>query len=197
VRIRGPISALKIRLATNWRFALVALAVAVNGESQWEPLRPVSTSGTTLGVSPTNLEAICFVDNLTGWIVGGNQILRTNDGGKSWSINTVNTRFDLSAVCFLDRSQGWVAGSLRRRPAVGRTEDGGLTWKLLTIDGFGPGSLHDIEFIDSQRGWASGEVGDSSRGAIFGTTDGGSIGTLSIGQGETANLVQYVHTLTT
>jgi len=34
--------------------------------------------------SPGNLTSVCFVDSLTGWAVGDEELIHTTDGGKSW-----------------------------------------------------------------------------------------------------------------
>ncbi|MDH0863005.1 YCF48-related protein [Mitsuaria sp. GD03876] len=89
-----------------------------------------------------------FVDANNGWSVGEQgTILRTTDGGKTWTSQASGVKSTLTAVTFFDASNGWAVGEFG---AVLRTTDGGKTWALqpapsqlgnLTIQADGPGTL--------------------------------------------------------
>ncbi len=104
-----------------------------------------------------------FVDATRGWMtaqtnqmVGGcpdydEQILRTLDGGQSWTpLLTGSTPWrcesGLGQVVFVDANHGWVAG----RNLLLRTTDGGLSWAA--VDTTVSRSSY-VDFIDAQRGW--------------------------------------------
>jgi len=56
----------------------VLIALAGSGtvaRGEWE----FQESGVT-----HDLWDVCFIDEYTGWAVGGTSILKTNDGGKTW-----------------------------------------------------------------------------------------------------------------
>ena len=53
-----------------------------------------------------------FVDSMRGWIVGdAGLIMRTEDGGATWSDQTAMPRTDLALVRFVDRQRGWIAAA--------------------------------------------------------------------------------------
>ncbi len=73
--------------------------------------------------------------------VGKTSILRTTDGGATWTdVAPADERIvDLRAVHFIDASNGWIAGSGREEIIDGRsvsytvvlrTKDGGATWTV-------------------------------------------------------------------
>jgi photosystem II stability/assembly factor-like uncharacterized protein len=118
----------------------------------------------------------CFVDSLTGWVVGGlvgpfgsgelnGKILHTSDGGASWQTQTFLSSDCLYGVCFVDSLKGWVVGS---GGLVLSTTDGGAHWftQRNSLKGMGA-SLYSASFADDTRGWA---IGGSS---ILRTVDGG------------------------
>ncbi len=87
-----------------------------------------------------SLKALSFPDGLHGWLVGGyGLILRTSDGGKSWSQLERPTTSGLHAVHFLNPLVGYVAGRTGvKDPKTGEethgieilcTKDGGETWR--------------------------------------------------------------------
>jgi photosystem II stability/assembly factor-like uncharacterized protein len=56
-------------------------------------------------------EALQFIDDASGWVVGWNGILYTNNGGLTW-----NYQFEASSslfvdICFVDQSHGWALAS--------------------------------------------------------------------------------------
>jgi photosystem II stability/assembly factor-like uncharacterized protein len=60
-----------------------------------------------------SLEDVCFVDDNTGWAVGQNvtgAILRTDNGGATWTTQAPNTSARLRDVFFVDRFRGWAVG---------------------------------------------------------------------------------------
>jgi len=74
-----------------------------------------------------NLESVSFADAQNGWAVGarfpGGKIVRTADGGATWTEQTVDER--LISVCFVTAQSGWAVGE---NGILLKTTDGGLTW---------------------------------------------------------------------
>jgi photosystem II stability/assembly factor-like uncharacterized protein len=112
-------------------------------------------------------------DNLHGWVVCTDTtlILRTTDGGLTWTPDTVPTDtiarriFDVTCV---DALHGWTTGKHNLHAAeILATTDGGNVW-FRQIAGFSKYGTR-IEFYNSNYGIAVG--GD---GALAVTTDGGS-----------------------
>ncbi len=77
---------------------------------------------------------------------------------------------ELRGVDFVDENHGWISGqllsALERTGYIIATTDGGKHWQLQTLDI--PEILGDIQFLDSQTGFAVG-----AHGMIVKTTDGG------------------------
>jgi len=77
------------------------------------------------------LNAIAFVDNTTGWVIGHDQsILKTTDGGKTWTLQHFaastgrpRTYYDILA---LDANTAFIVGGYGM---LKHTADGGKTWQ--------------------------------------------------------------------
>ncbi len=103
----------------------------------------------------TELEDVCLVDPLTGWIVGRDGvILHTSDGGANWNQQTSSVSSWFTGVSFIDANNGWVSGGSVYDGVVLRTSDGGATWEIENSGQFDV--FYDICFIDADNGWASG-----------------------------------------
>ncbi len=113
---------------------------------------------------------VFFIDENTGWIVGGLDtipytpiILYTSDGGATFEDRTPDSAYTLRAVQFINENEGWAVG---KYGTIIHTTDGGLTWERqnsgVTV------TLFDVEFINELEGTA---VGDS--GVVLFTEDGG------------------------
>ncbi len=133
--------------------------------AQWELQYPLPTD--------QYLEDVCFVDDLSGWVVGKHgTIIHTNDGGVSWEFQESGTTLWLKSVTFTDPQTGWAVGrdyySVPGNYIILHTSDGGDNWnEQLTGDG---ADLKSVFFIDSSKGWA---VGTSSNGTVLHTDNGG------------------------
>ena len=87
----------------------------------WQAPRPTGTTQND----------VRFLDASTGWSVGDSgEILRTVDGGQTWSKVASGVTTRLSSVRFADAKNGWIAGDFG---AVLRTIDGGATWALQPV----------------------------------------------------------------
>ena len=112
-----------------------------------------------------------FVDRWNGWAVGLGGVLRTRDGGETWTevIRSVSENGYLSgfAIHFFDESNGCMVG---QNGSVMSTSDGGASWSpvLTPLPEKSAPSLRDLFFVDERNGWA---VGDE--GAILHTSDAG------------------------
>lgn len=130
-------------------------------------------------VSSPRITSLHMLNELDGWAVSENAILRTTDGGTTWYNLSPQgvTEFGYgTAHTFLNALQAWVMVADASDPAgsglLYRTGDGGLTWTVYPVP-FGGG---DLAFIDEDNGWmmaylgiAAGSMGVS----IYKTDDGG------------------------
>ncbi len=128
------------------------------------------------GVS--DLQDVKFVDKQHGWAVGATclllgpcpgAILRTVDGGRTWSYLEYPDPKDsgyFNGVDFVDENEGWVAG---RYGVILHTTDGGDTWERQYSGTSIP--LWKVTFLDHNRGWIG--ANHSSNDKLLKTTDGG------------------------
>jgi photosystem II stability/assembly factor-like uncharacterized protein len=113
---------------------------------------------------PDHLFDVDFVNENLGWAVGYfGTVLKTTDGGKTWTRLGSGTDALLKSVDFLDDQYGWAVGL---RGTIIHTEDSGKTWRAQNS-----GSqtyLRGVKFVDRNRGWVVGELG-----LVLFTVDGG------------------------
>jgi len=112
-----------------------------NGGKNWVQLN----SPTTL-----SLKAVQFLDDKTGFIIGGDKnngiFLKTFDGGQNWVAQVLNTVQSPTAICFLNEQTGYITGF----NLLIRTEDGGQNWHSIKNDTFM--IYTDIKFKDLNEG---------------------------------------------
>jgi photosystem II stability/assembly factor-like uncharacterized protein len=108
------------------------------------------------------LTDVCFVDASMGWATGYREpedqaiILRTTDGGQTWSSYAPPGAELLSKIDFTDRLHGWTAGSGGEfgESVLLRTMDGGATWTRLSGEWRRRGgNIGPLDFIDAFQGW--------------------------------------------
>jgi photosystem II stability/assembly factor-like uncharacterized protein len=100
------------------------------------------------------VDRICFADSLIGYAISYRTILKTQDGGNSWAIQTETKNGLLEDIQFYDSQIGYACGY---GGTIYRTSDGGENWLR-----YGEGvteTLTDVDFINKERGWAVGFSG--------------------------------------
>jgi photosystem II stability/assembly factor-like uncharacterized protein len=120
---------------------------------------------TSINVSPKNaqLALVPVPTKVLGWSVGNRTILRTTDGGASWTKQGIDG--DLEAVTFITPQLGWAVGA---EGLIIHTRDGGSTWKPQDSGLSRNQRLMSVCFVSPLSGWAV-----SLDGIILHTDDGG------------------------
>jgi photosystem II stability/assembly factor-like uncharacterized protein len=99
------------------------------------------------------------------WVAGyWGTVLRSTDGGKTWSHSPTPTRETLYTVSFGDERHGWAAGA---NGVLLRSTDGGASWALqsaLFEDEFGesrPVDVHlfGVSAVSTREAWVVGDLG--------------------------------------
>ena len=145
------------------------LAYTQDGGASWIEQR----LGTTHAIND-----VYFVNKESGFVLAGNSIFETPDGGHSWHeahtfapADFGNAMPELYSLRFNGKKHGWVVGSASRGDTVVNsilaiTRDGGVTWQPLRAPT--NQELIHIDFVDDKRGWIVG-----AGGAILHTEDAG------------------------
>ncbi len=117
--------------------------------------------------------SVRFADKKSGLIIGSllnkddevidSLVMRTDDGGETWSRIIVPSKLELFHLVFAGSSRGWIVGD---KGLILMTQDGGLSWQKQAtgVDK----TLYNVDFRDSEEGYAVG-----GKGTILRTENGG------------------------
>lgn len=125
--------------------------------AQWSWRNPLPQGNT--------IHDVQFMNGTKGFGVGdGGTILKTVDGGYTWSRIETSFQANLNSVFFVDSLLGFAISGTDYGYLV-KTTDGGATWNLLHY--FDTFYMYDVWFTDALHGTAVGEEG------VFTTHNGG------------------------
>ena len=91
------------------------------------------------GIYPLSLD---FVNPNMGWVIDNYSVMKTEDGGETWQMQSIPSESLMNSVCFVSEIQGWIAAD---NGIIWHTSDGGVTWS--TQNSGTPYSLKEIFFI--------------------------------------------------
>ena len=126
----------------NLLLLLFAFALIQNVAAQWNVLNT--------GIS-TNLNDVYFINSTTGYAVGdAGVIIKTTNGGISWTTQISHVKARLSSVFFTDVSTGYIVGD---SAVFLKTTNGGQNWSMHSL-GFPAGiHLNSIYFTNDTCGY--------------------------------------------
>lgn len=121
------------------------------------------------------------VVHAAGRVGGPTGILRSTDGGKSWSVIDMSSQAGMILdIRFFDEQTGLVFASTGRDPAtteglILRTRDGGRSWTPVYRSGRAAELIWKASFVSDKVGYATVQSYDEARAQqlIVKTTDGG------------------------
>lgn len=153
--------------------SLVQLNAIAVDEGGWE---------TASGVVGYNIQSICYANDSTVFAAAtGGYILKSVDGGKSWSAKVLDTGYSIGSIAFYDHLNG-VATSLNA--AIFKTDDGGETWTK-TFNG-GNFKFGKIKYISKSTILAT------DAGSIFRSYDGGTTWTMFPNSSAAKGIVDFI-----
>jgi len=122
-----------------------------------------------------NINDVHFTSKNVGFVLAGNIIFSTDDGGQTWresrKFEPAEATAELYSLRFNGKKRGWVVGSASRGDEVVNsifafTKDGGNNWEVLQAPT--RRELIHIDFVDDKHGWIVG-----AGGTIMHTDDAG------------------------
>jgi photosystem II stability/assembly factor-like uncharacterized protein len=134
--------------------------------AQWTWQNPLPQGNT--------LNCVRFVDTNIGYAVGDvGTIIKTTDGGLTWTIQNSGTTADLYSVFFLDALTGYAVGHIAAwNGCILKTTDGGATWTNKPL-GYESSFWNAVFFTSIDTGYAGGSTWGNRKAEIQKTTDGG------------------------
>ncbi len=112
----------------------------------------------------TGLLDLQFINDRTGFITTTNgKLIKTTDGGTSWSVQLVQAHTPLNRCFFVTAQTGWVVGE---NGLILKTTNGGQTW-IKQSSGLNT-TWNGIHFLSEQEGYLTG-----NNGILIKTSDGG------------------------
>jgi photosystem II stability/assembly factor-like uncharacterized protein len=124
------------------------------------------------------LNSIYFTDNNTGYICGGSRfaigvVIRTTDGGKTWSASDSVLGNALYTMTFFSAQEALLGGFYG---SLAYTDDSARTFSIRKLDP--DQQVQHLSFYDRQHGVAACGLG-YQRGEVYNTLNGGSNWTLA------------------
>ena len=132
------------------------------------PTQPPSSGGV---VASPYIRQLYMKDTFNGWAIGDSYLLRTTNGGTTWTnVTPLNATFVNGATGFFSSSStGWL---LTGESKLYRTTNGGLQWTAYSV----PFSNGYMQFTDSYHGFVLYGLGSGMNKqavALYKTNDGG------------------------
>ncbi len=144
-----------------------------NGGRNWREIS-IFNPNDFKGGTPEFL-SVRFADKKRGFVIGSvinkndevidSVVMRTDDGGETWSRIIVPSKTELYHLDFANGSRGWIVGD---KGIILATFDGGVNWQVQKTGT--DKALYNVDFRDSENGLAVG-----GKGTILRTENGGEI----------------------
>jgi len=137
------------------------LSISFQASAQWEWQNPYPTSNALYDVQFLN-------DSVVFCVGDGGFMMKSTDVGKTWENINSDTKLYLSKIYFIDTTNFLATG---HKGTIIKSTDGGNSWHNVS-NNIISGSYSDIDFVNNELGWISGQNG-SHFGEILKTYDAG------------------------
>ncbi len=150
------------------------LASCAKEQEMPEPIEiePNYNYNTDTIISKYNYNDMYFFNESVGVMVGSaGRIIKTTDGGTTWTIANSGTIQNIRSVEFLDENNGWAAAT----GCLLKTTDGGSTWQVIDKPGgiSATRNIYSVSFRNANNGIAVCQGGGTSGKFVLVTTNGG------------------------
>lgn len=121
-----------------------------------------------------NIEEMQYLNSDTGFISGGASILKTTDGGRTWSSNLTNGQRYIRELFFVNNLVGYASCETMGAAEILKTTNGGASWTVQNLQSLtsGGGFGQSLQFLNEQVGYVIGSTTGSNM-KILKTTNGG------------------------
>ncbi len=167
----GCVDSLSIDVNLNFGAKLTQKLFTVACGQQTQLKTDTNVWGKFYFPSTQDLEKTFFLNDTVGFVGGNNYLVKTVDGGKTWSSNLIQTGYQVKKIHFRTALLGYVAvyaTSTLMRGVILKTTDGGNNWVVQDPMGSGYNLITDVWFTSDLVGYAI-----SNPGKILKTVNGG------------------------
>lgn len=142
---------------------------------------PTPTPSPTPNPAPSpitnDLNKVFFSSNQIGYIAGNKVVLKTTNGGTTWSKIKESSTIEFTAVYFVDDSKGFLGGNDDSYNYVFATVDGGVTWNQIDRNWYqnNPTIVSDIIYTNNTLFYLSNSYPNASQiyGYVYYSSDNG------------------------
>ncbi len=135
---------------------------------------PLNWKKTNAPEAGSRTDDVWFIDPNTGWAVNSDgKIIKTEDGGDSWTVQATFPFLYLRCIAFADANIGWV-GTISPARRLLHTPNGGGVWQPVTnLPPQAPVKVCGLSVVDDQVVYCSGTNEPNDLPRMMKTTDGG------------------------
>ena len=147
-----PFRGQRLRLKSAIVSLLLFCALPALAQQGWVPTR--------IGPAGKDLNTVYFLDSKRGWVAGDNGFLsRTDDGGRTWVKQTVDTQAAINDIYFRSKEDGFLLAG----DTIFITRDSGARWtearRFLPAEFQGAtAELYSVRFSSKRKGWVVGSI---------------------------------------
>lgn len=111
-------------------------------------------------------------DNSTGYAADADRILKTINGGITWTVSSINISSYFTYLESVDNNTVFALCTSYSSNKLLKTINGGATWQNISLPVLTGGKMLYAHFLSSTTGWVS-MTGDNNADNIYKTIDGG------------------------